>query len=167
ERRSLAQTPFEVEFARKSWKRSCAPTLVPVSSDGAAVPAQLLVLDKAVSLKQAQDVLYRRESRSPPGVSYASSGATWIADAGPDDGLNHRLYTALPCNIRPSLELLAELAIKSAAERDDGLDGITYLRDMRQLGIDTPLTAAYEQEVLRRTKSATLEQAWAQARGRT
>ncbi len=163
ERRPLPRTPFAVEFARQSRTRSGAPTLVPVASGGAAVAAQLLVLEDAVSFEQAQDMLYRRESHSSRVVGYASSGATWIADAGPDDGLDHRLYTALESNISPTPGLLAELAIRSATERDDRLDGISYLQEMRRLGLETPLTDAYEREVLRRTGSRTLAEAWARA----
>jgi hypothetical protein len=163
ERRLLPATPFSVEFARSSMRRSGAPTLVPVLDGGAPLPAQLLVLRESVTLEEASDILYRREAAHPR-KTYAASGANWIADAGPEGGLTHRLYVALQSNIAPTPGLLADLAIGSAIERDDGRDGISYLIDIRQQGIETPLTDAYEKAVLERTARSTLEAALAFAR---
>ena len=56
-----AKTPFRVEFARSSLSREGAPTLVPVEAGGAQVKATVLVLDDAVALEDARDMLYRRE----------------------------------------------------------------------------------------------------------
>ena len=55
------QTPFNVEFARRSSTRGGAPTLVPVEEGGAPVKAVILVLEEQVSVDQAKDMLHRRE----------------------------------------------------------------------------------------------------------
>ena len=54
---------------------------------------------------------------------------------------------------------LADLAIESARLERTGRDGITYLIDTKRNGITTPLSAAYEQEILRRTKARDLNEA--------
>ena len=54
-------TPFHVEFARASNNRGRAPTLVPVRAGGAHVLATVLVMHDGVTLKEAQNRLYRRE----------------------------------------------------------------------------------------------------------
>ena len=54
---------------------------------------------------------------------------------------------------------LAELAIASARLERTGRDGITYLIDVKRNGTTTPLSDAYEQEILRRTKARDLDEA--------
>ena len=54
---------------------------------------------------------------------------------------------------------LAELAIESARLERTGRDGITYLIDTKRNGILTPLSEAYEQEILRRLEVVDLNQA--------
>jgi len=56
------ETPFKIEFARKSRHRDYAPTLVPVERGGARVEAHILVLKDGVSEKEATDILWRRET---------------------------------------------------------------------------------------------------------
>ena len=56
-------------------------------------------------------------------------------------------------------ERLAELAIESARTERAGRAGITYLMDAKCNGIATPLSAAYEQEILRRTRTGDLAEA--------
>jgi len=56
------ETPFAVEFARLSASRGGAPTLAPVDSGGGTVRASFLVLDNDVSLQEAKDMLWRRET---------------------------------------------------------------------------------------------------------
>lgn len=57
------ETPFEVEFARLSKTRGNAPTLIPVKEgEGSKVPAQILVLKEGTALKEAHDILWRRET---------------------------------------------------------------------------------------------------------
>jgi hypothetical protein len=54
---------------------------------------------------------------------------------------------------------LAELAIESARLERTGRDGITYLIDAKRNGITTPLSDAYEQEILCRTSARDLDDA--------
>lgn len=54
---------------------------------------------------------------------------------------------------------LADLAIASARLDRTGRDGITYLIDAKRDGIATPLSDAYEQEILRRTQARDLTEA--------
>src|SRR5262245_2027731 len=56
-------TPFDVEFARRSRTRNGAPTLVPMTAGGAPVSAQIFVLRSGISETEAQDRLWRRETR--------------------------------------------------------------------------------------------------------
>lgn len=58
------ETPFRVEFARRSQHRDGAPTLVPVDRGGAQVNAAILVLDEAVQETEAKNKLYRRETHN-------------------------------------------------------------------------------------------------------
>jgi cation transport regulator ChaC len=58
-RKTGVLTPFSVEFARESVKRSGAPTLVPVTVGGARVKAHILMLN--ISEQEAKDRLWRRE----------------------------------------------------------------------------------------------------------
>jgi hypothetical protein len=65
--------------------------------------------------------------------------------------------------------MLAQAAIAGAGKADPGQDGITYLLDAMAAGIETPLTAAYETEILRQTGSGSLQDALttAKAQGRS
>jgi hypothetical protein len=60
---------------------------------------------------------------------------------------------------------LAELAIESARLERTGRDGITYLIDSKRNGITTPLSDAYEQEILRRVHALDLNDALRKVRG--
>lgn len=53
------ETPFAVEFARSSYSRGGAPTLVPVSSGGSKVRSKIIVVDALA--EDATNMLYRRE----------------------------------------------------------------------------------------------------------
>ena len=57
------ETPFAVEFARKSRTWGGAPALVPVSEGGARVRATILILEEHVSEAEATNMLWRRETR--------------------------------------------------------------------------------------------------------
>lgn len=75
-------------------------------------------------------------------------------------GVSIVLAARFPANITPlNAEVLASLAIKSAHELDDGRDGISYLLDAKRNGTVTPLSGPYEREILRRMKTASLEDA--------
>lgn len=63
ERRVKVETPFCVEFAHKSRKRSDAPTVIPVENGGCRVLATILVLDAGISLEKAEDLLWRRDGK--------------------------------------------------------------------------------------------------------
>ena len=75
-------------------------------------------------------------------------------------GISIVLAARFPANTTPlNAEVLASLAIKSAHELDDGRDGISYLLDAKRNGTVTPLSGPYEREILRRMKTASLEDA--------
>ena len=163
-RKANVVTPFNVEFARKSTKRGGAPTLVPVENGGSPVRAQLLLLD--VTEQEAKDRLWRRE------IDKVGEGGHYVYQANPGpntliidryenfEGLSVVLAARFPATIAPlTAEHLADLAIASLASAESGRDGITYLIDAKRNGIVTPLSAAYEKEILRRTETADLTKA--------
>lgn len=159
-------TPFHVEFARSSTGRGGAPTLVPVTNGGARVNGQVFVMDRTE--QEATNVLYRREiGKVGTDCTYAQPGVitknTVLVKKLPNfTGLDIVLYTHIADTIDPlTAENLAVLAIKSAGETDPERDGITYLINAKQHGIVTPLSPAYEAEILRRTECGTLEEALA------
>lgn len=59
----------------------------------------------------------------------------------------------------PTASDLAARAIQSVAPADNGKDGISYLANAIKCGIQTPLTRAYRDEILRQTNTPTLEEA--------
>ena len=162
------QTPFKIEFARKSRTRGRAPTLIPVDDGGSPVNAVLLELDPSVGLAEAKDLLWRRETRKE------FSGKRYVGptDPGPNHvlveckegfhGFDVVLYTKIDGNIDPlTADHLAELAICSARDEAgaNGKDGIRYLASAMRQGITTPLTHAYEATILRETGAASLDEA--------
>lgn len=159
------ETPFHVEFARKSRGRGDAPTLVPVEDGGAKVMGSIYVIN--VQVDTGTDILYRRE------INQVGSEKRYDASAAtrPDSvkvrrlcklvGVDVVLYTKLEANIHPvTQKSLARLAIQSVARTDKNRDGITYLIDAKRNGIATPLTESYEAEILRQSKCASLEEAY-------
>ena len=172
--RRPTRTPFAVEFARRSGTRGGAPTLVPVRAGGANVNAQVLVLQNDVSETAAADVLWRRETRQRIGSKerYRPS-APWspdrvrVARRRNLVGVDTVLYTRITPNIRrrtPSA--LARLALSSARAPDvlPEHNGIAYLLHAKANGIATPLSGAYEAEILRRTNTRSLAEALKKAR---
>ena len=160
-RKANIQTPFGVEFARSSVKRGNAPTLVPVREGGSSVPATILIV--SLSEQEAKDCLWRREvnrvGQSGHYVSYAAPGPNrLIIDRHADLG---GVSTVLSARFAPTItpltaERLAYLAIESARIERTGRDGVSYLIDAKRNGIVTPLSLAYEQEILRRTGASDL-----------
>lgn len=71
-RRTKAETPFAVEYARSSRStRGGAPTLVPVTVGGAKVKAVIFVLRDSISEQEAANILSRRETQNiGSGMSY-------------------------------------------------------------------------------------------------
>ena len=168
--RRKMSTPFSIEFGRSSGTRGGAPTLVPVASGGAPVNAVLLVLKDSVSEDDAASMLWRRETRS------TDSTKRYIRPKrpGPNNVLVESmkiggvtiLYTDFADAGKlksPTAKQLAELAVTSAGDRrvPDGRDGISYSISAKKAGIRTPLMPEYEQEILRITGAATLEEALA------
>jgi len=157
------RTPFGVEFARGSTKRGGAPTLVP-HEQGAPVLAQILLVN--VSEQEAKDRLWRRE------IDKIGQGGHYVHRANPGlntliidryenfEGVDAVLAARFAATIVPlTAARLAELAITSAHLERTGRDGITYLIEAKRNGIMTPLSDAYEQEILRRTQARNLEEA--------
>jgi hypothetical protein len=166
---SGVKTPFRVEFARSSRGRGGAPTLVPVDSGGCEVSATIFVVDLPV--EAAENCLYRREINKvgsglvyeePKRITPDKMVVRKLADFA---GIGTVLYTEIAANITPlTAERLAELAVASARTQGGGRDGITYLRDARANGIETPLAPDYAAEIMRRLDVANLEEALAKAR---
>lgn len=165
---SDVETPFKIEFARKSSTRSNAPTLVCVSEGGSSVKGTILVLNSDISLSEAESLLWRRETRKEnSNLNYTRSinpgpNTTVVESLTNFYGLSTVLYTKLGSNIdQPTGEVLADLAI-SSAKAEAGLkkmDGISYLISVKRQGISTPLMESYEIEILNKTKTTTLENA--------
>ena len=158
------QTPFKVEFARKSRTRGDAPTLIPVRDGGDYVQAAILVVN--ASLESAKDMIWRRETRSDDITKkYA------VPDAGRPNavrveqldgfaGMDAVLYTSIGANIDPlTAENLADLAITSVAKAAPEKDGISYLIAAKRNGIVTALSAEYEARILSRAQAADLHAA--------
>ena len=168
-RRKAVKTPFAVEFARESSKRCGAPTLVPVDPGrGTRLDASVLILKDTVDEESACDMLYRRETwRVGEAVSYCDARSRWIHTLPGFDDVHVCLYTALEANIDPlTVERLAELAISSAAKAAGANkhDGTSYLREQKLRGVETPLMPRYQAEVLSRTGSEDLAEAWERIR---
>jgi len=176
ERMPGTQTPFRIEFFRASPMRGGAPTVVPVENAGAAVRGTVLVLDKSVSIEDARDLLWRRETRregtaqryrEPVGTDPNQMLAVELPDFA---GMDVVLYARFgPTLSNPTPEELADLAIRSVGTEagSKGLDGISYLISLKRQGIATPLMPAYEQAVLRRVGATSLEDALAAIRIKT
>jgi hypothetical protein len=158
-------TPFPVEYARISGStRGGAPTLVHHES-GSSVAAEILVLDDTVSITEARDMLWRRETRKTGGEKYAegtSANGVLVREIDDSPWVSTVLYADFPTEGKipnPSVEELATLAIHSVAKADEGKDGITYFTSAIACGIETPLTPAYRDEILKQTDAKSLEEA--------
>lgn len=165
---SDVDTPFKIEFARKSSTRSNAPTLVCVSEGGSSVRGAILVLNSNVSLSEAESLLWRRETRKEnSNLNYThptnpTQNTMIVKHINNFYGLSTVLFTKLGANIEyPTGDVLADLAIESA-RGDAGqknMDGISYLISVKRQGISTPLMKSYEMEVLKKTNTNSLETA--------
>jgi len=170
ERIAGVETPFHIEFVRSSPTRGGAPTVAPVASGGAVVLGTVLVLDDRVSIEEARDMLWRRETRRE------GSRQRYQKPTDPDPnkmvaeeiqnfaGVALVLYARFgPTLSNPTPEELARLAIMSAMSEAGkrGRDGISYLISLKRQGILTPLMPAYEKALLKNTGAASLEDALA------
>lgn len=158
------ETWFEVEFGRSSDLRKGAPTLVPLKS-GSKVKGVIIVLKPEVEIERAENMLYRREmDQVGSEVTYprTNPGDVRIERRKNFCGVETVLYTTLPPNIEPlTAEELAKRACASLLDKNTverGRDGITYLISAKRNHIETPLSAAYEQEVLRQANATSLEE---------
>lgn len=163
--RVKTQTPFSVEYGRYSGKtRGEAPTLVPHQM-GSPVAAEILVLDEMVTIDDATNMLWRRETRKTGAEIYAegaSPNSVLVRRINDDPRVSTILYTNFPDagkTPNPTARELAEHAIHSVEAAAEGMDGITYLINAIKCGIETPLTRAYRDEILRQTNTPTLEEA--------
>jgi hypothetical protein len=156
-------TPFPVEFARSSHIRAGAPTLVPMAAGGASVPARVFTLREDVSEQEARHMLWRRETgkkdRAPTAHFDAGLNDVVIDNVADFHGIGIVLFTRIAPNIAPlTPQRLAELALNSARCAEvvgKGRDGISYLIGALRRGVHTPLSAAYEAELLQRTGATT------------
>ena len=161
------ETPFKVEYGRKSSGRGNAPTLIPISNGGAKVKATLLILSDKLRVDDAKNMLYRRE------LNKVGSDKTYKERDNPTPNqLVIEVYNDIK-NVRNVLtakfgsnldkitpEILAELAIKSFKSKDveKGRDGISYLLNNINNGIITPLTEKYEKAILQKMNAKGLEE---------
>ncbi|MDV6315929.1 hypothetical protein [Idiomarina sp. HP20-50] len=173
ERINGVQTPFNIEFARKSSSRNDAPTLIPVESIGSPVLGVILVLCPSVTVEAAKDFLWRRETRNEKSNKHYSNPINPTSNqvvVGEDRSFNDLdlvLFTKIGANIDSlTADKLAKLAIQSA-RGDAGKtkkDGISYLISVKRQNISTPLTDEYERKILQALGVRTLEEAHAAAR---
>jgi hypothetical protein len=145
-------------------------TLVP-HQNGSPVAAEILVLEDDVTVQEATDILWRRETRK------TGTGETYKEGAGPNSVLV-RHWNGDPCvtNVlytdfnaagkisAPTAKELAEHAIGSVETAKEGKDGITYLIEAIRSGIQTPLTSAYRSEILEQLNTGSLEDALRKAK---
>jgi len=167
-KRKDVQTPFNVEFVRCSSTRGGAPTLVPVQECGAPLKAVILVLKEQVTVKEAKDMLYRREIHQVDGKqSYKPCRAPGpntmcIQELRQFQDIGVVLYASFKPNINRD-ELtpsnLAHKAIESVGRAKKGEDGISYLINVKSKGVKTPLIEEYEEEIKRQTKTGSIEEA--------
>lgn len=148
-------SPFSVEYARKSSKRQGAPVLI-ISENGSKVCGKILVTDlpkTSENLRQVKELVRDREGTQ---IEYIKTMEMC------------NIKDVIYCDITPNLEnpngsMLADLAIESVKKcKEAGIkekNGVRYLIENINNGIITPLTPAYKDEVLRITKSSSLEEA--------
>ncbi len=169
--RKPVETPFPVEYARKSGKtRHGAPTLAIVENGGSKVKADLLILQENVNKQEAINILYRRETNrvgSKEGYSYPSYPNLKNVFILEMNNFPHFEGTVLYTKIEPlNAKHLADLAIRStrSAAGDLQRDGIHYLINALSTETITPLTKSYVQEILTQTGAQNLEEAFKLAR---
>jgi hypothetical protein len=166
------ETRFQVEFARSSSRtRHGGPTLVPVETGGASIPATVFAFREELELEEAQTLVWKRET------GLKSGHYNPLVNVGPDKVYVEPLETTyvgfdtvLGVRIGPNIEdlsreVLAALAIQSAMDAGaEEQDGISYLIKCKQYGVETPLTAPYKEALLRRLGVGTLVDARRAAR---
>lgn len=146
------ETPWPVEYARRSSERGGAPTLVrhPV---GGIVRSYLLVLDLTADQEATARQWLRDREGKPPAERIRCQQL---------GGFRTVLYADLLANIPGycmTAGSLASLAINSVHTAPPGKNGVRYLSDNIRRGIITPLTEAYQAAILATTGAGSLEQA--------
>nr|WP_294991441.1 hypothetical protein [uncultured Sediminibacterium sp.] len=160
-------TPFNVEYARMSKTRANAPTLIPVRENGKPVNAKILLLN-GLSIEQAEDMLWRRETRTKkinanyPRKEKPGTNDVVVKRVADFEGVPTVLYTSIGQNLgilNPTV--LAKLAINSFIddEQNKKTDGIHYLLNAKQNGIETGLSKEYEKAINELAGTKTLVEA--------
>ena len=125
-------------------------------------------MKEGVSEKDAANMLYRREIDQPgsekeyPSPEKGKKNTVYIEKIDNINGIQTVLYTRILPDITPlTAEELAKRAIESALSEagERGIDGISYLKNAKVAGIQTPLTAEYEKTILKSTQATTLDEA--------
>jgi len=155
--RIQCESPWPVEYARRSESRGGAPTLV-IHPKGSKVNGAILVLD----LKRNEETKVCEWLRVREGRTSRENVKSMELN-----GLKVVLYADLPATIPDedlTPEYLADCALASVPSLLDR-NGIAYLADNLAKGIRTPLTDAYSSAILRKTRSADLREAIKAAAG--
>jgi hypothetical protein len=167
--RIVCETPFNVEFARTSSTRGNAPTLIPVEVGGQKVKAVIIVLNPETNIDTAKSILWRRElhkaNRTENYTHSDNPSLNKVVVKTLTDFMNVQtvLYTSIGCNITQPLtsELLADFSINSILSQagQEEKDGLRYLLSAKRNGIVTTLSDDYENQILIKTETKSLEQA--------
>jgi cation transport regulator ChaC len=167
--RIVCETPFNVEFARTSSTRGNAPTLIPVEIGGQKVKAVIIVLNPETNIDTAKSILWRRElhkaNRTENYIHSDNPSPNKVVVKTWTDFMNVQtvLYTSIGCNISQPLtsELLADFSINSMLTQagQEEKDGLRYLLSAKRNGIVTTLSEDYENQILIKTETKSLEQA--------
>lgn len=163
------ETPFAIEFARISSTRSNAPTLIPVEFGGRRVKAKIIILNPDTTIDKAKSILWRRElhkdNQSENYVEPNIPGVNRVVVKVLEGfmGIDRVLYTSIGSNINQKLtgELLADFSIASILKKagHEEKDGLRYLLSAKRNGIVTRLSEEYENQILIKTETKSLEEA--------
>lgn len=182
--------PFPIEFARSSDLRRGGPVVVPVNTDkltrsrAMILPIKDEIAGKRVTVDLARYELYNRERGRSGGMKAAykepatyNPNFSYIKEISPDEFDDHGgwgidfdviLYSALGKNIEELIpDRLAVLAIASARKAADPdfdriqrSDGISFLINAVENGVNTPLLDDYIKAILKFTGRSSLKEAY-------
>jgi cation transport regulator ChaC len=166
-KRIECETPFKVEYARKSSSRNDAPTLIPREKIGRNIKAQIFILKDEITIEEAKSILYRREiNKVGENIKYEEVSSPSINKVQIKIEPNFHqietvLYTLIGKNIEGDItpDKLADLAINSILINSEGRDGIRYLKSAKENGIITEFSEQYEKSILEKTETKSLEEA--------
>jgi hypothetical protein len=160
---SEVETPFAIEYARKSNSRSGSPTLVPVENGkGWQVQACILALRKGMRAYTAKNMLYRRElhrigdrNKRYKRPANVEENTVLVEEIRKYEKMDIVLYTKIKANFIEILDngntdnekgiLLATAAINSITSTTffSCQDGVYYLAEAMAFGVRTKLTEMY------------------------